>query len=407
MSGRSLAVKSQWRRAHRREVLTSLGLMAPLLIFLLVVFVVPLGYVLKQSVDNREVVESLPRTVHAIRQWDGTGVPGEPVYAALVADLMEAGRDRTVIGRAAKRLNYEMPGFRSLLFQTERQVSRLRPPFKEALLGVDARWGTTAHLAAIARNTSKHTDFYLLAALDLKRELDGRVGSAPRDEAIFVDVFARTFWVSTLVTAVCLLLGYPVAYLLATLPARSRSLLMFFVLLPFWTSALVRTTAWLVLLQRNGVVNSFLLRLGLVTEPLPLVFNRIGVVIAMTQVLLPFMILPIYSVMRGIDPQHVRAATSLGARPIVALWKVYLPQTTPGVSAGCAIVLISALGFYVTPAVVGGPRDHMISTFIAHYINVLLSWGHASALAVILLFVTGTLYIACHRLLATDRLRIG
>ena len=220
-------------------------------------------------------------------------------------------------------------------------------------------------------------------------------------------MFLRTFLVALSVTALCLVLGFPVAYLLATRPPRIANLLMILVLLPFWTSLLVRTTAWVVLLQTNGVVNEILTGLGLIGEPLQLVYNRVGVLIAMTHVLLPFMILPLYSVMRSIPPAHLRAASSLGARPVGAFLRVYLPQTLPGIGAGALLVFILALGYYITPALVGGPADQMISCFIAFYTTSTVNWGMASALGLLLLVATLALYAVYARLVGADRMRLG
>jgi putative spermidine/putrescine transport system permease protein len=232
------------------------------------------------------------------------------------------------------------------------------------------------------------TSFYLLAALDLTRNVDGAIVAAPPDQAIYRDVFARTFTISFGVTALCLILGFPVAYLLATLPPRRSNLLMIFVLLPFWTSLLVRTCAWIVLLQREGVVNNSLRWLGIVDEPLRLIYNRFGVYVAMTHVLLPFMILPLYSSMKAISPAYMRAAASLGASPVTAFLRIYLPQTLPGIGAGCLLVFILALGYYITPALVGGAADQMISYFVALYTTETVNWGLASALGAVLLLAT-------------------
>jgi len=397
----------EWRIAQRHEARKAFGLVAPLLFLLFAVFVAPIVVVLIQSVQNSEVSEAFPRTVRAIGHWDPAELPDESVYCALVTDLgvLRKGADKAILGRAAKRLNYELPTFRALLFSSAEQVDTSEgQQCKSRLIKIDSRWGDVRYWAGIRRNISRYTDFYILSVLDLQRDLKGRIRRVPADQAIFLMVFARTLWVAAIITVFSLCLGYPIAYLLATLPTRTSNILMYLVLLPFWTSALVRTTAWLVLLQGNGIVNQVLIATGLVRRPLELIFNRTGVIIAMTQVLLPFMILPIFGVMKSIHPQYVKAAMSLGANPLIAFIRVYVPQTLPGVGAGCAIVMISALGFYITPAIVGGPHDHMVSTFIADYINVLLSWGHAAALAVILLILIVCVYCAFYRVIGERRL---
>jgi putative spermidine/putrescine transport system permease protein len=205
----------------------------------------------------------------------------------------------------------------------------------------------------------------------------------------------------------CLLLGYPVAYQLAALPVRISNLLLILVLLPFWTSLLVRTCAWVVLLQREGVVNDLLTAMNLTTEPLQLIYNRFGVYVAMTHILLPFMVLPLYSVMRGIGPHTMRAAASLGAGPVRAFLRVYLPQTLPGIGAGCLLVFILAIGYYITPALVGGTNDQMVSYFVAFFTNQTINWGMASALGAVLLLASLLLFVLYARLVGVDRLRLG
>jgi putative spermidine/putrescine transport system permease protein len=184
------------------------------------------------------------------------------------------------------------------------------------------------------------------------------------------------------------------------------NLLLILVLVPFWTSLLVRSTAWVILLQNEGLVNKSLMALGLVDHPLPLVFNRTGVMVAMVHVLLPYMILPLYSVMKGISINHLRAAASLGASPPRVFRTVYLPLTMPGVAAGCTLVFILSVGFYVTPALVGGPRDQMIGYFIAYFTNSAVNWGLASALGALLLLLVALSYLVLGRLVGFDRLRV-
>jgi putative spermidine/putrescine transport system permease protein len=403
-----ISLRVKLRRAERRRTRTSLLLIAPLVAYLTLTFAVPIGIVLYQSVDNPEVVSSLPRTTAAIAGWDRKETPGEEVYAALVDDLRSIKEDQGAVGRAAKRLNYEIPGFRGMTFAIVRQIDRFEaPPFKEKLIALDSRWADREYWAVIQRNAHPYTDYYLLTSVDRKRGADGAIVKVVSNEAIFLDVFWRTLWISAVVTCACLILGYPVAFLLASLPVRISNLLMLFVLLPFWTALLVRTTAWIVILQREGMLNSALLWLGLISKPIELIFNRTGLLIAMTHVLLPYMILTLYSVMKSIDRLHMRAARSLGANGFTAFRRVYLPQTFPGISAGCLIVYILALGYYVTPALVGGAKDQMVSTFIANYTNVTLNWGQASALAVLLLLIVAVLFLFYQRVVRLDRMRPG
>ena len=399
-------LKTRVRRAGRLETLRAAGLIAPLFLFLCIFFFFPVSSMLFLAVDNPELREGLPRTVIAIRDWNGIDLPSEAVYAALVQDVRDTSKDRGLLGRTARRLNYEISGFRGLLLAAPRGISELgEGPYKQAIIELDQRWGEQRYWAAIKRNAGRFTDHYLLAAVDRERDANNAIVATPTQEAIFIDIYGRTFWVSALVAFFCLLLGYPFAYLLAGLSTRVSHLLMFFVLLPFWTALLARTTAWIVLLQREGVVNDLLRYIGFTTEPLPLVFSRTGVIIAMTHVLLPFVILPLYSVMKGVDPLYMRVAQSLGAHPFLAFWKIYFPMTLPGVAAGGLLVFILSLGFYVTPALVGGSRDQLISTFIALYTDTELNWGQGSALAAVLLFLVLALYGVYYRLVGGKNLQ--
>lgn len=396
----SASLRKALRRSRYRRMAVSLALLAPLLLFVGVLFIGPLLSMLYRSVANDEVATALPRTVAAIGTWTTGSLPDEPVYAALVQDLRDAGAaDRSVLGNLARRLNLEIVGYRTLLLYAPRKVANLAPPYKEALIKTDARWGEEDYWRAIQRNASRITGYYYLTALDLKRDNAGHIVQV--DEPVFRTVFIRTLWMSALITVLCALLAYPVAFTLAMLPARTANLLMFFVLLPFWTSILVRTSAWIVLLQTDGVINDTLEWLHVIAKPLPLLFNKAGVIIAMVHVMLPFMILPIYAVMKGVNANLMRAAYSLGAGSITAFRRVYLPQTVPGISAGCTLVFILTLGYYITPQLVGGPKDQLISSFIASYTSEYLNWGLGSALASILLVVVFVMFIVFQK-----RLRI-
>jgi putative spermidine/putrescine transport system permease protein len=382
-------LKRRLRRAERTRQIKALALVLPLFLFLLFTFLGPIAGMLWRSVNDWEVRQVLPQTVAALADWDGKDLPDEKAYAALASDIVAA-KAAGNIAIAAKRLNYALNGFRTILANTARNLRTVPEPgtAKEALTKINPAWNERATWATIKGASGPVTSFYLLAALDLTRSVDGAIVTAPPDQAIYRDVFARTFTISFGVTALCLLFGFPVAYLLATLPPSRSNLLMIFVLLPFWTSLLVRTCAWIVLLQTNGVVNDGLRWLGLIDEPLRLIYNRFGVYVAMTHVLLPFMILPLYSSMKAISPAYMRAAASLGASPVTAFLRIYLPQTLPGIGAGGLLVFILALGYYITPALVGGGADQMISYFIALYTTETANWGLASALGAVLLLAT-------------------
>ena len=222
------------------------------------------------------------------------------------------------------------------------------------------------------------------------------------DQRVFFSILLRTFEISAVVTVWCLLLGYPLAYWLSTLTARQANVLMILVLVPFWTSILVRVAAWIVLLQREGLVNSALMGIGAINEPLALLFNRTGVIIAMVHILLPFMILPLYSVMKSVPPTYLRAAVSLGSPPLAAFFRVYVPQTYPSIGAGALLVFILAIGYYVTPALLGGPDDQMLSYYVAQYTNVNINWGMACALGALLLTATLLLYGVYRRIVRAE-----
>lgn len=400
------ALKRLLRRSQRRQQVTAIALVAPLLVFLLLTYIGPIGALLSRGILDPEVPSVLPRTTAALATWDGRELPPEVAFAALVADMREA-RSAGTLAAAATRLNYDINGFRSLMFSTARRLPAEIDSARDTLIEIDPKWGERETWAAIRRASGPVGDFYLLAALDLRRDADGNIVAAPEDQAIFIDVIARTFLISGVVTALCLVLGYPVAYVLATLPARSAGLLMIFVLLPFWTSLLVRTAAWVVVLQREGIVNSLLLGIGIIEQPLEMIFNRFAVYVAMTHILLPFMILPLYSVMKGIPAVHLRAAASLGAPPFTVFRRVYLPQTLPGIGAGCLLVFIQALGYYITPALVGGAEDQMISYLIAFYASRTINWGMAAALSILLLAATLVLCAVYGRLVGFGRVRPG
>ncbi|MBZ9665493.1 ABC transporter permease [Pseudomonas sp. LMG 31766] len=402
------SLKQRLARAERFNRLKSKALILPLLLFLLLTFLLPIGALLMRSVDNPEVVGSLPLTVEAIAGWDGRGLPQESVYRAIASDMLEARRNQS-LGDLSKRLNMELAGFRSLVSSTARKLPLREEPvsYQEAFLDMDERWGDPAYWQVIRRNASSVTPYYLLAALDHRIDDLGELAKATPDQAIYLDIFARTFWMSLVITAICLVLAYPLAYLLANLPTRQGNLLMILVLLPFWTSILVRVAAWIVLLQSGGLINSALISLGIIEQPLQLVFNRSGVYVAMVHIMLPFMILPIYSVMKGISPSYMRAAVSLGCHPFASFWRVYFPQTLAGVGAGCLLVFILSIGYYITPALLGSPNDQMISYFVAFYTNTTINWGMATALGGLLLAATLVLYVVYSWLVGASKLRLG
>ena len=395
------------RRAARPARRAAFALALPLVAFLALAFVAPILYLLVTAVDNPETQTVLPHTLEALDSWDGKSTPDELVFAALADDLKLANSERTA-ALVGKRLNYEISGMRSKMLSAARMAAALEAgPYRDKFLQDDPIWVDPNTWAVIKRNGAGLTPYYLLTAVDLKQSPGGGLERVAPDQAVFLAILGRTLLVAGMVTAFTLLLGYPVAYVLTIAPKAIAGIMMLMVLLPLWTSLLVRTTAWVVLLQSDGVINSILLTLHLTAEKVQLIFTRVGTVTAMTHIQLPFTILPIDSVMRSIQPTQLRAARSLGAGPTSAFWRIYAPQTVPGVVAGCLMTFILSLGYYITPALVGGPQDQMVSNFISTYINRDLNWGLAAALGVVLLIVTLAIYGLFLRLVGADKFKLG
>ncbi len=393
-------LKQELHRAELRRKASALALIAPLALFLLVVFAIPIGALLQRAVSSPEIPDALPQAVAVLEHWDRRSLPPDAAFTALAADLAAA-RQGNGVGELARRLNNEISGYRSLITKTARALPA-EGDARAALIGIDPRWGELPYWQAIAKNGSRTTPFFLLASLDLKQDNLGHIQKAPDEGAIYLDIFGRTLWIGALTTGLALLIAFPLAYWASTLPARQANLVMICVLIPFWTSVLVRIAAWVVLLQQSGLVNGGLLALGVIQEPLALLFNRTGVTIAMVHILLPFMILPLYSVMKAIPPTYQRAAISLGSHPFAAFWRVYVPQTYAGIAAGVLLVFITAIGYYITPALLGGPGDQMVSYYVAYFTNQAVNWGMACALGALLLAATLVLYAVYQRIVQTN-----
>ena len=537
-------LKTSLARALRRQKLRALMLIAPLLAFVVLTFVVPIGSMLFRSVENQIVAGTLPETVEALDAWDGQDgtLPDETVFQALFFDIFRAAeaKEHTKLG---SRLNYERTGLSSMFRTTGRGIDDIGevfqdwledadPAFKdgitwyEMLSGtggedvIEARralwanmvgegfagdigftlsgemaallpqtaaaysdwaiytaiadedvvseedpweavyaalaldlaradtaaalasytgagagplanviaalptlpqidfraafieendgWGDTENWQTIKIYSPDYTTGYFLNAIDMEKGLEG-VNARPESQQLYIKLFIRTMIMSLIITGSCILLGYPVAWLLANLPVRSANVLMILVLLPFWTSLLVRTSAWKVLLQQQGVINEILVWLGFVDDAnrLILMNNSTGTIIAMTHILLPFMILPLYSVMKTIPPSYLRAAKSLGATNWTAFWRVYFPQSVPGIGAGSILVFILAIGYYITPEIVGGTDGVFISNRIAYHISSSLNWGLAAALGSILLALVLALYWLYDRIVGIDNVKLG
>nr|WP_119839321.1 ABC transporter permease [Pseudooceanicola algae] len=533
-------LKSSLNRALRRQKLRALGLIAPLLIFVLVTFIAPIADMLFRSVENDIVSNTLPGTVEELNDWDvaTSETPDEAVYRALYYDLFLAAeaKEHTKLG---SRLNYEKTGLSSLFRSSGRGLDDFGDDYLDQLEEIDERWAegafwyslmtgsgeadesylngrvrtlermTTENLpgdvgfapsaeiaALLPETTHAYSDFasytalvdgdvvaeedpwesvyvglmndlqtadlaaysgpevdalraaqaadiplvsakdffaeededwvdpsvwstiqtysprytpgYFLNSVDMQLTPEG-MEMRPDNEQVYIKLFKRTMFMSLMITGSCILLGYPVAWLLANLPMRKANLLMILVLLPFWTSLLVRTSAWKVMLQQQGVINDVLVWLGMVDDMnrLVMINNQFGTIVAMTHILLPFMILPLYSVMQGIPPTYLRAAKSLGATNWTAFWRVYFPQSVPGIGAGSILVFILSIGYYITPEIVGGTTGTFISNRIAYHISSSLNWGLAAALGTILLGVVLLLYWAYDRIVGIDNVKLG
>lgn len=404
LPGRASTLAAGFRADRRRQTVISIALIGPLVAFIVFAFVLPLGTMLFYAVNNPEVRNALPRTLEALQSWDGSAPPPAAAYDALVSDI-KSDVEPNVLAEAGRRLNYEITGFRSLLAKTIRKVRNA--PIQSAqqqLVDIDEQWNDPVYWRVIQRNGSALTAFYLLSALDLRPGDDGGVKLAPPEERLFLSTLMRTLTISAFVTIICVLLAYPIANAVVSVGGRFSAIMLACVLLPFWTSLLVRTSAWIVILQKEGIVNRALQALGLTSAPLELVFNRTGLYIAMVHILLPFMVLPLISVMKGISPSYVRASSSLGAGPLTTFLRVYLPLTLPGIGAGCLLTFIIAAGYYVTPTLVGGASDQMLSYFVAFYANTTINWGMSAALGVLLLGCILALYIIVGRIVGIGRI---
>ncbi|HJL65313.1 MAG: ABC transporter permease [Arenicellales bacterium] len=404
-------LKISLQRAMRRSRLKALGLVAPLFVFILVSFLLPIGDMLLRGVENHIVAEELPRTIPLLSEWqpDSATIPSEAVFKALVLDFQQGAKNKT-INRLGSRLNYEVAGISSLFRKTARKSRRLTSgPYQEAMIKIDKKWGSIETWKLLKTFSSRYTPGYYLAGADLKLNIDGEIQRQPEELRVYMKLFWRTLRLSAIITLLTLVLGYPIAYLMATLPTRTSNLLMIMVLLPFWTSLLVRTTAWIALLQQEGIINDFLVVIGLLNDDgrLPLIHNATGTIVAMTHILLPFMVLPLFSVMKTISPTYVRAAKSLGATPFQALIKVYMPNTIPGMGAGGILVFILAIGYYITPELVGGISGTFISNRIAYHISSSLNWGLAAALGAFLLLIVLALYTLYDKLVGIDNMKLG
>ena len=410
-----IPLRKSLKKAERKNKIRAFLLVFPLLLFIIVTFVMPIGDMLFRSVDDSQINTVFPNTFNEYKKWDRDKdeLPPEEVYKSLFEEL--AYGEKIQIGRALTRMNYSKSGWKSLIKKTSRQIKKavkkdeLPDNYKEFLITTNERWADPTFWYAMGQMLDTTTPIYYWNALDRTYDQDQNVVMQDENRRIYIKTWIKTLKISVYVTIFCLILGFPVAHLLANLPLRYSNLLMIFVLLPFWTSLLVRTTAWIVMLQQNGVINGILVWLGILSDDgrLQLVYNETGTLIAMTQILLPFMILPLYSVMRVIPKSHMRAAQNLGAKPATAFWRVYLPQTIPGISAGGLLVFVLAIGYFITPELVGGKDGKLIGHWIAYHLKTTLNWGLCAALGAILLGVMLVFYWLYNKIVGIDNIKLG
>tara|TARA_Y100000996_G_scaffold413442_1_gene401701 strand:- start:474 stop:1751 length:1278 start_codon:yes stop_codon:yes gene_type:complete len=408
-------LKESLKKAERKNKLRAFLLVFPLLLFIIVTFVMPIGDMLLRSVDDSQINTVFPKTFEEYQKWDKEKdeLPPEAVYRALFDEL--AYGEKIPIGRALTRMNYSKSGWKSLIKKTSRAIKKvvkkdeLPDSYKDFLISTNDKWADPTYWYAMSQMISTKTPIYYWNAVDRTYDQEKNVILQDEKRRMYVKTWIRTFKVSVYVTLFCLILGFPVAHLLANLPLRYSNLLMIFVLLPFWTSLLVRTTAWIVMLQQQGVINGFLVWLGILSDEgrIQMVYNQTGTLIAMTQILLPFMILPLYSVMRVIPKSHMRAAQNLGAKPATAFWRVYLPQTIPGMSAGGLLVFVLAIGYFITPELVGGKDGKLIGSWIAYHLKTTLNWGLCAALGAILLGIMLIFYWLYNKIVGIDNIKLG
>ncbi|MEM7193808.1 MAG: ABC transporter permease [Pseudomonadota bacterium] len=401
-------LKVSLEKSLRRARLRAIMLVAPPLLFLVFLFVLPIGNMLTRSVDDKLVNNVFPRTISEYEKWDKTSEAPESFFVAFRDDVLAA--DKFDVGKASTRMNYEEPGWKSLVKKTARKLKKFEETnIRDQFYEVDKRWKDPKFVLSFGTMKDERTLGYFLNSIDRKYDHTKSVIDVDEKRKVYNLLWYRTLLVSFIVTIACLILAYPVAYLLATLPMRISNLLMICVLMPFWTSLLVRIVAWMIMLQNNGVVNDTLVATGLLDDEnrLAMMYNFNGTVIVMTQILLPFMILPIYSVMKTIPPSYMKAAQNLGATPTLAFLRVYMPQTVPGVGAGCILVFIVAIGYYITPELVGGKDGRLIGNMVAYHMQRSLNWGLAAAMGTILLAAILILYWVYDKVVGIDNMKMG
>ena len=409
LSSDGIPLEESLKKAEKKNKIKAVLLVAPLFLFILIIYVFPIGDMLFRSVDDRMITKMLPKTFNAIDKWDGKDFPEEEVYKGLYEELTYLKQNNTY-GKIIARLNYEKSGFSSLIKKTVRKIDKFdESDYKKQFIKVHKRWGQNDYLVALKNASPNWSYAKYLKGVDMKFDQDGNIVLVEESRRIYKILWIRTLNVAFWVTIFCFVLAYPISHLLATLPMKYSNLLMICVLLPFWTSLLVRTSSWMVLLQQQGPINDLIVWIGLAADDNrpELMYNVVGTFVAMTQILLPFMVLPLYSVMKTISPSLMRAGKSLGGTPFIAFRKIYFPLTIPGIGAGSLLVFILAIGYYITPALVGGASGSLISNTIAYHMKSSLDWAFASALGTMLLVGVLTIYWIYNKLVGIDNIKLG
>ncbi len=402
---------AQSRKLQRRRKLIAFAFVTPLLLFVLISFIAPIGTMLYRSIYHPTVAELIPDTLDALSGWDESSDtrPDDAVLNRFTVELKQLFADRKS-GKLGEEINRSLPGSSSVIKSSARRINKfdttlLSQEGAAKLLPLKPQWKEVEIWRAIKSSGAVFTTSSYLTALDLDRNSAGEI--VARDTQVYIQLYLKSLKIALIITFLTAIIGFPLSYYLATASPKTANTLMVFVLLPFWTSLLVRTTSWIALLQTNGVVNTFLQSIHVITEPIEMLYTQSATIIAMTHILLPFMILPLYSVMKGIDPSYFRAAMSLGAKPIPAFIRIYLPMTVPGLSAGALLVFIISIGYYITPALVGGTDGQMISNIIAFHMQSSNNWELAAALGSLLLALILFLYWIYDRLVGVSNIKLG
>mgnify|MGYP001343643279 FL=1 len=409
LSSDGVPLEQSLRKAEKKNKIKAFLLVAPLLLFLLITYIFPIGEMFTRSIDDKMVTNMLPKTFKSMEKWDGKDLPPEEVYANFLLDYKILVKNKTQ-GKLGQRLNKEKNGFNSILKKLKRKMKKFEEGnYKKQIIAVHKRFGDVEYWRAMKRTAPPYTAIKYLKAVDLYTDENGSIVQVEESRRIYKKLWVRTLEVALFVTIFTFLMGYPIAHLLATIPMKYSNLLMICVLLPFWTSLLVRTASWMILLQQQGVVNDFFVMIGLVADnnrP-EMMYNKVGTYVAMSQILLPFMVLPLYSVMKTISPSLIRAGKSLGGTPFVSFWKIYFPLTISGIGAGSLLVFILAVGYYITPELVGGASGKLISNQIAYHMKQTLDWSFASAMGLMLLCGVLAIYWIYNKLVGIDNIKLG